>query len=309
MNKQANLLMNTKSSLNCQVVIIGAGIGGLTAASLLSKAGLSVIVVEKQSRPGGYLANFKRKGFVFDSSIQWLNQCNNNGFVERVFRYISPDVPKCSSLKRIRRYKGESSDYLLTVNPLKFRDNLISDFPDESKSIIKFFNDCKILGNRLALLNNYMRSIDTRSIWGKMLLFLKMLHWIIPIRKYLKASAQEGLNRYFKDSKLKNIFCSEKTMMAIMVPIGWAFISDFQSLPTGGGKTLIDWLCTNITSSGAELLSSKQVKQITVKNKKATGILLSNDTIINSQYVIAACDVITVYEKMLSKSLIPPHSY
>ena len=49
------------------VIVIGAGVGGLTAASLLSKAGLSVCVLEKEPHVGGYLAGFRRKNFIFDT--------------------------------------------------------------------------------------------------------------------------------------------------------------------------------------------------------------------------------------------------
>jgi prolycopene isomerase len=63
----------------CDVLVIGAGIAGLTASALLAKAGLSVVLVEEQPQPGGYFAGFQRKGFSFSSSIQWLNQCNEGG--------------------------------------------------------------------------------------------------------------------------------------------------------------------------------------------------------------------------------------
>ena len=51
------------------VVIVGAGIGGLTAGALLSKAGLSVCVLEKEPHPGGYRAGFRRKDFLCDIAI------------------------------------------------------------------------------------------------------------------------------------------------------------------------------------------------------------------------------------------------
>lgn len=67
------------------VIVIGAGISGLTAAGLLSRAGLSVCVLEMDARPGGYLAGFRRKDFRFDSAIHWLNQLGPDGLVTRVF--------------------------------------------------------------------------------------------------------------------------------------------------------------------------------------------------------------------------------
>jgi prolycopene isomerase len=77
----------------CDVAIIGAGIGGLTAAALLSKLGFSVCVLEKEPHVGGYLAGFKRKGFRFDTAIHWLNKCNEKGLVSRLFDVLGKDHP------------------------------------------------------------------------------------------------------------------------------------------------------------------------------------------------------------------------
>ncbi|MBS1975514.1 MAG: NAD(P)/FAD-dependent oxidoreductase, partial [Bacteroidetes bacterium] len=73
------------------VVVIGAGVGGLTAGALLSKAGLSVCVLEKEPHPGGYLAGFRRKDFRFDTAVHWLNQCRKNGMVFKIFDILGND--------------------------------------------------------------------------------------------------------------------------------------------------------------------------------------------------------------------------
>ena len=48
------------------VLVIGAGIGGLTSAALLAKRGLKVLVIEQHYLPGGCASIFRRKGFTFD---------------------------------------------------------------------------------------------------------------------------------------------------------------------------------------------------------------------------------------------------
>jgi len=48
------------------VMVVGAGIGGLTTAALLAKRGKSVLVVEQHYLPGGCASIFRRKGFTFD---------------------------------------------------------------------------------------------------------------------------------------------------------------------------------------------------------------------------------------------------
>jgi len=117
------------------VAIIGAGVGGLTAGSLLSKAGFSVCIFEKEPHAGGYLAGFRRKDFRFDTAIHWLNQCHPEGLVSRLFDVLGSDHPKAVQQKRIRRYKGDSFDYLLTNNPDEWRDQLIAEFPHDQKGI------------------------------------------------------------------------------------------------------------------------------------------------------------------------------
>lgn len=52
-----------------KIVIIGAGIGGLTAANLLAKKGHKVTLFEAHSTPGGYIAGFRRKGYYFESGF------------------------------------------------------------------------------------------------------------------------------------------------------------------------------------------------------------------------------------------------
>ena len=48
-----------------KIIIIGSGIGGLTAGNLLAKKGNKVTIFEAHSMPGGYTAGFYRKGYYF----------------------------------------------------------------------------------------------------------------------------------------------------------------------------------------------------------------------------------------------------
>ncbi|MBI2560252.1 MAG: NAD(P)-binding protein, partial [Planctomycetes bacterium] len=50
------------------VIVIGAGIGGLVCGTFLTKASKKVLIIEQHHTPGGYCTSFKRKGFIFDSA-------------------------------------------------------------------------------------------------------------------------------------------------------------------------------------------------------------------------------------------------
>ena len=62
------------------VIVVGAGLGGMTAASLLAKRGLSVLMIEQQSKPGGACTSFKREDHVHDVGAAMLY-----GFGEKDF--------------------------------------------------------------------------------------------------------------------------------------------------------------------------------------------------------------------------------
>lgn len=289
----------------CDVIVIGAGIAGLTATALLARSGLKVVLLEKQPRPGGYFMGFKRKGFTFDSSIQWLNGCNESGFAGRIFEYIGPDFPKCIMSNRIRRYKGESFDYLLTGDPYELRDQLINDYPGETDGIMRFFEDCRKIGIRFDKLNRCLRANETMPAAERLIFGIKMLLWVIPVWKYLWISAEKGLNKYFKNNEIKKIFCGEEKFMSIIMPISWVFVKDLLFPPEGGAESFIIWLCGKIQNSSSQIFLNSRVKEVLVKNKTAAGVSLSDGRVIHSKYVIAACDVENLYERMLPEGAVP----
>ena len=51
---------------NSEIVVVGAGIAGLTSAAILSKQGLSVTLIESHTQAGGCAGTFKRKNYTFD---------------------------------------------------------------------------------------------------------------------------------------------------------------------------------------------------------------------------------------------------
>lgn len=301
-----------KLETHYDVVIIGAGIGGLTAAALLSKAGLSVCVLEKEPHVGGYLAGFRRKDFIFDTAIHWLNQYGPDGVVTRLFNALGSDHPKAITLQRTRRYKGSSYDYLLTNNPDELRDRLIEEFPADRKGIEQFFLKARKIGNSLNQLNRIFRSEETMAFSEKLQNKLKVLKVILPFIPFVSYSGEKGLRRglkrFFKEQKLHNIFASETELIGCMVPVGWSYANDFQCPPKGGGQVIPQWLQHVVEFYGSLVRTQCSVKEILMHENTATGVRYMYKgklEQINSKYVIAACDIETLYEKMLPANAVP----
>lgn len=294
------------------VVVIGAGIGGLTAGALLSKSGLSVCIVEKEPHVGGYLAGFRRRDFLFDTAIHWLNQYNQSGVVTRLFDILGNDHPRAISLKHTRRYIGNSFNYLLTTNPDQLRDQLIEEFPHEKKGLLKFFRCAKKIGNSLCRLNQIFRSEETMSFSEKIFSRMRMLSVLLPFIPHAFYSGEKGLKkglyRFFKDPDLHKIFASETELIGCMVPIGWSYADDFQCPPEGGGQVIPEWLKHIVEYYKNDIVPRCSVQKVLLEDNCCVGVqCLHRGKIyeIRSKYVIAACDIETLYEKMLPASSVP----
>ena len=294
------------------VVIIGAGVGGLTAAALLSKFGYSVCVLEKEPHAGGYLAGFRRKHFRFDTAIHWLNQCAPGGMAHKVFEILGNDHPEAIPQKRIRRYKGDTFDYLLTNNHDELKEQWIAEFPHEREGIERFFKAAKKLGHSFANFGNVFRSEETMNFFEKMRNKINLLKFAIPFIPYITYSGEKGvkkgLNKFFKDDNLQKVFASDTELLSCLVPIGWAYYGDFQSPPKGGGQVIPEWMKYIIEYFQNEVYFKCRVKEILLDGDKCTGVAFDHrgeEYKVKCKYVIAACDVEMLYEKMLPAGAVP----
>ena len=294
------------------IVVIGAGVGGLTAAALLSKAGYTVCVLEKEPHAGGYLAGFRRKDFRFDTAIHWLNQCAPGGMAHKIFEILGSDHPDAISQRRIRRYKGDTFDYLLTNNPDELRDQWCAEFPKEKEGIHRFFKAAKKLGRSFDNFSNIFRTEETMTFFEKMRNKINLLKFAIPFIPYITYSGEKGikkgLNKFFKEDELQKVFASDTELLSCLVPIGWAYYGDFQSPPKGGSQVIPEWMQHIIEYYKNDLYFKCRVKEILLDGDTATGVRFEcrgAEYSVKSKYVIAACDVETLYEKMLPDHVVP----
>lgn len=287
------------------MAIIGGGVGGLTAGALLSQAGLQVVVIERESRPGGYLAGFHRKAFVFDSALHWLNQCGKGGMVNKVFAAIGNDAPAALPMDRIRRYKGESFDYLLTKNPDELKAQLTRDFPGDAGGLEKFFKLAHTLGGRMVTYGRFMRAAETMNPFELARRGLSLAQWSFPFWSLVGDKDCTALRGFFKSEKLRSIFCSEENVLSCLVPIGWAYHGDFQRPPAGGSQAFVKWLKKRVEAAGSLVALRTEVKHIDLDHRRATGVTLADGHKLQARWVIAACDVEALFTRLLPKDAVP----
>src|SRR5574344_44536 len=148
---------------NEKVLVVGAGLGGLTAALRLAKKGFNVEIIEKNSQAGGRLNQIKKDGFTFDTGPSFFSmsyefrefaqECN----IELPFNFVELDP----------LYSVNFSDNPKTFHLFKDIKKLSAQFqdiePDFEKKMTKYINKSGKLFHDtvdLVIKNNFDSIID-----------------------------------------------------------------------------------------------------------------------------------------------------
>jgi prolycopene isomerase len=124
------------------VVVVGAGIGGLTVAALLSARGLNVCVFERQSQVGGCVARVEFSGLEFEPGMGIYTSFGPGEIFEQIFSELPVNVPETSLLTRPYVVRLDDTDIRLTADE-SFFDEITAAFPACADSAIRFYGDAE----------------------------------------------------------------------------------------------------------------------------------------------------------------------
>lgn len=123
-----------------KILVIGAGIGGLTAASLLAKNGDAVTLLEASSELGGCAGKFKRHKFLFPAGATLGMGLETGGIHERIFRFLETPMP-LEPLDTVMEMIHPEATYQFLRDRKQHVDGIAQHFPEYDQQIRSFYRE------------------------------------------------------------------------------------------------------------------------------------------------------------------------
>ena len=299
------------------VIVIGAGLSGLTAASLLAKQGLHVLVAEHADRPGGSCGIFKRENAIFDQGAAMLYGFGEHGFNAHRFLFNCLEEPFAvvkHELLYVVHYRGKQIRFWPDIDC--FIDELSAAFPAEKANIRRFYKEMQRLYTHvLSETPSYTTADETnprealRSVLRHPLSYLRFL-------SYLNVSAETLLKRYFTDpdllhffDKLTSTYCYATVAEAPAIMASVMFIDNHEGgsyYPAGSTLFLPGTLEKVIEENGGIMQYNSTVTKLLFKDGKPSGILLENGQEIYGKQIIYTGTVWNLYNHLLPAEQVTP---
>lgn len=294
-------------------IVIGSGIGGLAAASLMARAGKRVLVLEQHDQAGGCCHTFIEKGFEFDVGIHYIGEMRSDTMLRALMDCITDGQLKWSDLDE--NYDtvalgppGKARFFPLRNGPKDaYRNSLLESFPDEKAAIEKWMNLLKVCRKSFAggMMLKFLPKYIARIFMG-----LGIINWFTSYFKYAKKSLGEVLNEVTDNKDLQAVlaYCfgdygSMPSEVSFILHTG--LINHFlygASYPRGGASEIAFHIIPSIERAGGKVFVRAPVSQVLVKNGKAIGVKVkktSGDIDIFAPLVISDAGVFNTFQKLL----------
>jgi prolycopene isomerase len=288
-------------------VVVGAGLGGLSAAAFLTKAGKRLLLLERHNVPGGYASSFVRGRFEFEISLHELSglgSAQNQGPLWRLFN-------QCGVAQRVQflpirefyRSVFPDLDITIPIGRQSFESVLCDAFPAEAQGIRRFssivfdFAEQALRANRLGIKAVMQNPSDFPTLVAN---FGKTLSQVLnPEVKDEKARAVLG--------QIWGYFCQPPSRMSFTIyALGVASYLKFGPAHIKGtSQALSQAFVDAIEEQGGEVWLGNGAKRILVEGGRVTGVVTDDGTRIACPHVVCNANPVTTCVDLIGPENVP----
>lgn len=277
-----------------KAVVIGTGVGGLSAAAFLARSGFEVTAVEQGRHLGGSLAPFERQGFTFDVGIHYVGGCRPGQLMYEQLAALGLDASALFSEFEpdgFDIYRFPDFEVRNCVGLERFRDRLRALFPAEDAGLTEVFetlacvHDLMLLGSRHG--GAGLHAADLRPLRVLPLLWrLSRRTWGDFLRQHLRDErARAALSAMCGDWGLP------PGRAAVMAGLGViADYSDGAFFPKGGGRALLAALVDAARARGVSFRTGAAARRIHLARGSVTGVELEDGEALEADVVVSDVD-------------------
>lgn len=279
------------------MIVIGSGLGGLVCASILSKEGMKVCLLEMDKRIGGSLQSFAKEGVLFNTGLNYTESLGKGEILNRYFSYLGiMDSLKVQRLDMDAFDKISLADdgieYPFAQGYESFIDRLTEYFPHERDNLKNYIHQMGEVCNRFPYYNldadtSYMQSLGKQVDVST---FLKSCTSDPRLQKVLA-----GMNSLYAGVE-------GETPMYIHSLINYSFIKSAWRFVDGSSQIAL-LLAKGIKANGGSIYTNMKVVAIEGKNNTINHVRLDNGECIESEWFISNIHPASTL-KLLSENMV-----
>lgn len=289
-----------------KVIIVGAGIAGLSAGIHALKAGFEAEIYEKNPLAGGECMGWNRKGYHIDNCIHWLTGTLEGSKLWEVWKTVGAIDENTKYADTDKFYSSRVGDQELTLwkDINKSQEEFIAASPEDEEEIRKFFAHVEYAKSCVIPSDKPMDMMGVKDYieMGK-----DMADMPKVMKEYGKINCKQ-LGERFKSPVIRKLMCDylpgDYTAYSLIVSYA-TMASGNGNIPLEGSLAMTLRIVKRFKEMGGVLHTNTPVKRIVIEGKKAKGIELMDGTMVEGDEVISAVDTDLLFGKFIDRKYMP----